>query len=447
MLHSNDSLWPLVKKLLGVPMFKRMYIAHIRTIINENFANNAYYTTGQYLQSIIDTAVQSDVHKFYTYSQFLSNLTTNVTSGTQTTVGITYLMEARTNYLQGSIELQQIPPTINNIACSDTAPAMNSSFYITASVSNTSAVFLGKRYGITERFFREPMFDDGMHGDGAPGDGVYGVSVQMNAALLHYFIYAENNNAGMFSPERAEHEYYTLLAGTPLLLSGSVVINEFMAINNLTVSDAGGNYDDWIELYNNSASDACFNNLFISDSYTTPLKWCFPDGLNLPAGGYLIVWADNHTTEAGLHSCFGLSGSGEKVIISYANGYIVDSISFPVQTADITYGRYPNGTGPFTFLSPTFAAENMPLGINEVEFSQFSIFPNPASGQVIILLPFSMEAGNATLSVFADDGKQVLTQNFISSSLKVNLYNLKPGLYLFRISDGKNTQIRKIVKN
>ncbi|MDD5571096.1 MAG: CotH kinase family protein, partial [Bacteroidales bacterium] len=83
MLHSNDSLWPLVKKILAVPMFKRMYIAHMRTIVSENFTNNSYYTTGKYLQGIVDTAVQSDVNKFYTYTDFQNNLTTNIGSGPQ----------------------------------------------------------------------------------------------------------------------------------------------------------------------------------------------------------------------------------------------------------------------------------------------------------------------------------------------------------------------------
>ena len=35
----------------------------------------SFYNT--YLQTIVDTAVQSDIYKFYTYQQFLDNITLN----------------------------------------------------------------------------------------------------------------------------------------------------------------------------------------------------------------------------------------------------------------------------------------------------------------------------------------------------------------------------------
>jgi len=92
-LHGNDSLWPLVKNLLAVPMYKRMYVAHMRTVLNENFADSSYYFDSQYLQSIIDTAVQSDPNAFYTYTEFTDNLTIDVIDGPKTIPGLTNLIE------------------------------------------------------------------------------------------------------------------------------------------------------------------------------------------------------------------------------------------------------------------------------------------------------------------------------------------------------------------
>jgi hypothetical protein len=54
------------------------------------------------------------------------------------------------------------------------------------------------------------MYDDGMHDDGAAGDGVFGAFVTMQSDSLQYYIYAENTNAGAFSPARAEHEFHVL---------------------------------------------------------------------------------------------------------------------------------------------------------------------------------------------------------------------------------------------
>lgn len=41
-VHENDSLWPLVKSLMSVPMYKRMYITHMRTVTDEILANSYY---------------------------------------------------------------------------------------------------------------------------------------------------------------------------------------------------------------------------------------------------------------------------------------------------------------------------------------------------------------------------------------------------------------------
>ena len=55
-----------------------MYLAHIRTIINENFVNEEYITAGYEIQDLIDTAVQNDENKFYSYGNFLDNFDTTI---------------------------------------------------------------------------------------------------------------------------------------------------------------------------------------------------------------------------------------------------------------------------------------------------------------------------------------------------------------------------------
>ncbi|MFH0866394.1 MAG: CotH kinase family protein, partial [Bacteroidota bacterium] len=63
-IQSTNSERPLIQKLLADSMYKRMYIAHMSTILNENFANSTYITEAQNLMSIIDTAFQSDPNTF-----------------------------------------------------------------------------------------------------------------------------------------------------------------------------------------------------------------------------------------------------------------------------------------------------------------------------------------------------------------------------------------------
>ena len=75
-----------------------MFLAHLRTIIEENFENGEYLLRAEHYRNLIDDAVQSDVNKFYTYDDFLNNLN-STTSDLIDYPGISDLMEARTDYL------------------------------------------------------------------------------------------------------------------------------------------------------------------------------------------------------------------------------------------------------------------------------------------------------------------------------------------------------------
>ncbi len=150
-----------------------------------------------------------------------------------------------------------------------------------------------------------------------------------------------------------------MLAGSP------VVINELMADNDNIIADPQGDNDDWIELFNRTDSDVDLTGMYLSDKVDNPTKWQFPDGIEIAANGYLIVWCDeDHDDEAateGLHSNFKLSKSGETVLLvdTDANGNtVLDSVVFGEQGTDVAYGRFPNGTGDFQIVRPTPEGEN-----------------------------------------------------------------------------------------
>lgn len=429
MLHSNDSLWPLVKNILAVPMFKRMYIAHMRTIVNENFMDSSYFNNALHLQSIIDTAVQSDPNAFYTHTEFLTNLTTDVIDGPKIIPGITFLMEARKSFLNSTTEFQQVPPTITLVVASDTVPAFNSTIYITATVTNSTQVYLGSRNSVMDKFNRSLMYDDGLHGDGSAGDNVYGIDVLIGATGLQYYIYAENNNAGIFSPQRAEHVYYTINT------KKGVVINEIMADNQTTQADNYSEFNDWVELFNNSSSAIDLGQYYLSDEGSDPAKWQFPSGTIINANDYLIVWTDGDTNQTiGLHTNFKLSASGESVILSNSTLQVIDEISFPAQNSDITYGRYPNGTGTFANLNPTYNAVNSPpISIREIKKTgtYFNIYPNPANDLLTIELE---DEKSDTFCIYNNLG-MLMYQGEVNHKTLVDVSSFSSGMYLIRIND------------
>ncbi len=141
--------------------------------------------------------------------------------------------------------------------------------------------------------------------------------------------------------------------------AGNVVINEFMADNATTVADQDGEYDDWIELYNKSSEAISLAGCYLTDKTANLTKWTFPAGAAIPGGGYLIVWADEDTAQTGLHAGFSLSKSGESIVLSAPDQTIIDQITFGAQKTDVSLGRFPNGTGNFIAMRPTFSAENV----------------------------------------------------------------------------------------
>jgi hypothetical protein len=426
-----------------------MYVAHMKTILEENFENSLYETRALEIQDIIDADVQADPNKFFTYSNFVSNVYTQVGGGPQSVIGIVQLMDARADYLGSLTEFQYAAPEITSVGHSPEQVPANSEVWFTAEVNNASVVQLATRSGLKYPFEKKTMYDDGAHQDGAAGDGVYGVSMIVGATDIQYYIYAENSQAVSFLPARAAYEFYEIS------ITGSLVINEFMADNESTVTDQDGDYDDWIELYNNGNEDIALGGFYLSDDATDPGQWVFPD-TTIVAGGYLIVWADNDEDQSGLHANFKLSASGETLVLSDNSLNLLDQVNFLAQKADTTTGRYENGTGDFIEMLPTFEAENTDLltGISDpwaTDAKSFSLdqnYPNPFSSTTTI--GFSIEeSASVELAVYNLFGEtvDVLVSEKLPAgnfSYQWNISGITPGLYIYALKVGNQRLVKKM---
>ena len=447
LLHLSHTDWPLVQNLLNIPKYQRMYLAHMKTILLENFDNNSYYTTGQTLQTLISSSVQADNNKFFTYSQFISNLTTDVNTGGggggTNAPGITNLMDGRSSYLLSLTDFTNTEPNISDITLSNSNPEVNESIDITTTVSNADDVYLLYRTTDGAPFIEIQMYDDGMHNDGAANDNAYGVELEITSTLTQYYFYAENNDIGKFSPERAAFEFYTINATAT---AGDLVINEFLASNDTVQADQDGEYDDWIELYNNSANTIDLSGYYLSDDSTDPTQWTFPSGTTIEANGYLIIWADNDEEQDGLHANFKLSASGEEVVLSDDTGTVLDEVSFPEQETDISYGRYPNGTGDFQSMPPTFNAENsINIGVSDYagETFELSVFPNPSQGNITVTSDVNIDE----INIYSLTGKLLKSINEEDDMIDIDLNNLVSGMYILEVySEDGRIQTKRILR-
>ena len=132
-----------------------------------------------------------------------------------------------------------------------------------------------------------------------------------------------------------------------------LVINEFLAINNTTISDELDEYDDWLEIYNYGAESIDIGGMHLSDDLSNLSKYQIPEGdpsTIIPGGGFLLVWCDNDGEQGALHTTFNLGSGGDDVVLVKNDGFtIIDSYSFGLQTEDISKGRVEDGAEDWVF--------------------------------------------------------------------------------------------------
>jgi hypothetical protein len=436
-IHGTDNFWPLIKAIQANPTYKRMYIAHARTILNNNFSNGQYIADYNTFKNLIDTAVQSDNKKFFTYTQFQNALTTNYSVGSYSVPGIQTLMNARNTFLQGTTDFTAATPTIAGTAATTTNISLNNTITFTAQIINATSVTFAHRYKRSEVFKKLIMYDDGQHSDGAAGDNIYGTSFLLENHQLQYYVYAENANAGIFAPEEAEHVFYNLnIYPTPTI--GQVVINELLADNNSDVRNEYHQYEDWIELYNTTNSTLSLSNLYLTNSAKTRAKFVFPNGSTIEPYSFITVWADeiNLPNATQIHANFKLDKDADDVILSDGLATTFDKVSFSNQEEDESYGRCPDGVGAFkTFEFPSFGLSNCSVGVNESKAAisnAIKVYPNPANDVV------NIQTEKKEIVVLKDVlGKTVKTLT-VDGFYTLSLTGINSGIYF--VSSKNSTQ-------
>lgn len=310
-------------------------------------------------------------------------------------------------------------PVITNVSRNPTIPAASEIVRVRANVTDNSGL-----RAVALKYFSDPntiystlMYDDGNHQDGAANDDVFGGSIIPFAdkTIVHYFIQAQDDSLALrFDPAGAPDSSYSYQVGyqPPLLF-----INEFMADNLTTTTDEAGEFDDWIEIYNSSNQSINLAGKFLTDDYSNPTKWLFPD-TSISAHGFLLVWADENRSQGRMHANFKLSKSGErlglfeKLLLGNA---AIDTVTFGLQKSDTTLGRYPDARNNWTVMLPTPAASNKagtkvianPMNSPE-KFKLLQNYPNPFNPETMINFEIPKSC-HIVIKIFNTVGQEVKT--------------------------------------
>lgn len=422
---------PLMLRINFTPEYRRRYAHHLRVALAESPDADALRDRLQRLYDLSAGAVAADTNRAFTTAEWRQGFDADITEDRSSGIaGLLNTHEARRGFLATVDEIAAAPPVLGEPAIDVRGDAT----YVTVAASGADEDEGGVRLFTSDDlrayasgFRQNPMRDDGRGGDLVAGDGVYTAALPGGGTVpLRYYVRADDDDAMATRPARAEYVFYRYApAGVEAL-----VINEVAASNDATLADEAGEFDDWIELHNPTDQPVNVGGLLLSDDPAEPARFTLP-AVEIAASGYLLVWIDGDTDQGDLHAPFRLSADGEAVVLSRADGTVIDEVTFPNQYADITWGRLPDADGPFARLEPSPGAPNervSSLGAEVEGPLGIAISPNPASGSIRV----QRAAGGGLGELRLIDARGRLVRHWALGSqtdARLDLSQLAPGAY------------------
>ena len=253
----------------------------------------------------------------------------------------------------------------------------------------------------------------------------------------------------------------------PTIDPPTLVINEILAKNVACCTDANGDYDGYIELFNYGDEEVDIGGMVITDDlnnydhyYQIPTN---NDSTIILSGGFLLLWADEESEQGVLHVEFKLNtrAGGEIGLFMPDSTTVVDNITYGSQSDDdVAYGRYPDSSATWQLMDPTPGATNtqeLSLNDNIVIPSRYTLhqnYPNPFNP--VTTLRYDLpENGLVNITIYDMLGRQVKTlinqtQDAGYRSIIWNATNdydkpVSAGIYLYQIQAGEYISTKKMV--
>lgn len=195
---------PLITTLLSMDHYRKVYVAHMKTILKENFSNGQYLERAKKIHELIDQDVKSDNNKLYEYSAFQENIKSSAKADKQYIIGIEELMGHRAAYLDSHPLMKQAGPTIKKAEVIDFPKFLIVNTELAGDPEKAYVYYRNQPKGL---FTKLELFDDGGHNDQSANDGVWGGTIPESFDQLQYYVVAETATAASLLPERASFEF------------------------------------------------------------------------------------------------------------------------------------------------------------------------------------------------------------------------------------------------
>ncbi len=444
---------PIYERILAVPEYRDRFSFYMNLYLTGFYQIDTLAPYIENIKSLISSAVEADIYRTYDYGFTMADFENGFEESLpffHTPVGIMEFIEKRHNSALQQIELNEILPVITNIK--NNYPGETENIAITAHVLDDGGLAnVEICYQLDgQNLICTALFDDGQHGDGDAGDGIFGTTIPALGQAAYFEYYIKATDSGGQESQQPRCGFRHIFIGES---STALVINEFMASNSSTHADEAGEYEDWIELYNTGNEPLFLGERFLSDNPDNPSKWQLPE-IWMQPHAYVVIWADEDQSQGPLHANFKLSAGGEYIGIYESlsdNLALIDGYTFDEQQSNVSYGRLPNGSGPFQQLNATPGYENAPysaVGEKPAPEAALLVFPNPFVEKFKVIMDGAMH-GPMELVLINALGQAVF-QQFFENTPKVEIAasGLPAGAYYLVVknSSGKRLAGKVLMK-
>ena len=200
----NSDYRPLIDLIYNTPMYRKQFIAHIKTVMEESMNQDEIAQEISSFQNLASSYASNDSNGLFS----MENYTSNVQEAFWSTgfnwgfAGILSTIEERMAFLSSHTEINVPAPILGNLSIVNGV----------AQIAAYDADEIQLRWttnSIASNFQSTVMVDDGTQGDEFASDGIFSIPMPNNdGADIKFYIRATNSEAMSLSPARAEYEYY-----------------------------------------------------------------------------------------------------------------------------------------------------------------------------------------------------------------------------------------------
>jgi hypothetical protein len=418
---------------MQVPEYRAWYTYYIKQVINEITGSTDFLNTLPALQSQLDSYVATDPYYPLDYGYTVNSFITSFTAGTgaHVPIGLEPFINTRNSVALSQADNTNALPVLKYIK--HNSPNTGQNMTVSAYAEDESLAVVQLEYRINGTAWQTAtMHDDGQNGDAVAADRIFtSVVPGMPGNTIVEFIVKATDNSQQTTSKPCSPVQYTIPSGNAY----NLYINEFMASNSSTITDDHGEYEDWIELYNGGSDPVWLGDKYLTDNPGSPDKWALPD-FTMPAGSFLLVWADGQPEQGPLHTNYKLDKDAEEIGLfdNEASGYaLLDGFAYTLQSTDVSMGRITDAAVEWKpFDVPTPGSTNSMVGVEEKPLNRLAFWPNPANGGTLNF------AENTSFSIYDLAGRRI---SAYQNTLQADISFLKPGLYLIVEENGSSMKL------